>query len=48
MQICDALSFISAVDSILLLGINMPTFVREGADANLTCVYDLEGVGLYR
>ena len=38
----------SVADSILLLGINVPTFVREGGDANLTCVYDLEGTGLYR
>ena len=35
-------------DSILLLDLKIPPFVKEGESVKLECVYDLEYDGLYR
>ena len=38
---------VSITDSIVLLDLHFPPFVREGDTVELTCVYDLEYDGLY-
>ena len=39
--------FAGFADSIILLDLQIPPFVKEGATVKLICVYDLEFDGLY-
>ena len=41
-------SIAAIADSILLLDLKIPAFVKQGETVKMECVYDLEYDGLYR
>ena len=43
------MNFVSEItDSIILLDLKIPPFVKQGDTVKMECVYDLEYDGLYR